>query len=56
MVPQFAVVAAPDAIIVNDGDLTFAKVSFEQRSFRSLAACTMNLEDPLTETVCWNGA
>jgi aminopeptidase N len=56
LVPQFAGGQAPDAIILNDGDLTFAKVRFDDRSFRALAACAVNLGDPLTEAVCWNAA
>jgi aminopeptidase N len=56
VVPQFAGAPAPDAIILNDGDLTFAKVRFDDRSFRTLAECAFSLDDPLTEAVCWNAA
>jgi aminopeptidase N len=45
---------APDAIIVNDGDLTFATIRFDDRSFRALVACAMDVGDPLAEAVCWN--
>jgi aminopeptidase N len=56
VVPGLAGIPAPDAVIVNDGDLTFAKIRFDGRSLRALLACGMDLDDPLTEAVCWNAA
>jgi aminopeptidase N len=47
---------APDAFIVNDGDLTFARLRFDGRTLRALLACDMDMDDPLTEAVCWNAA
>src|SRR5260370_34871884 len=46
----------PDALVVNDGDLTFAKIRFDDRSWRALVACAMDVGDPLTEAVCWGAA
>jgi aminopeptidase N len=54
LVPELNGTPAPDALIVNEGDLTFAKTRFDDWSFRALAACAMDVSDPLTETVCWN--
>jgi aminopeptidase N len=56
LVPELAGTLAPDALIVNDGDLTFARIRFDDRSFHTLSACAMDVGDPLTEAVCWNAA
>jgi aminopeptidase N len=56
VVPELAGAPAPDALIVNDGDLTFAQIRFDSRSLRALLACAMDVDDPLTEAVCWNAA
>jgi len=56
VVPGLAGTPAPDAFIVNDGDLTFARLRFDGRTLRALLACDMDLDDPLTEAVCWNAA
>ncbi len=44
------------ALILNAGDLTFAKVRFDNASWQALTECAMDVGDPLTETVCWNAA
>jgi aminopeptidase N len=46
----------PDAIILNDGDLTFSSIRFDPVSWRSLTDCAMRVGDPITEAVCWNAA
>jgi aminopeptidase N len=56
MVPGLAGAPAPDALIVNDGDLTFARLRFDDRTLHALLACGMDMDDPLTEAVCWNAA
>src|ERR1700744_3020096 len=56
VVPGLAGTPAPDALIVNDGDLTFARLRFDDRTLHALLACDMDLDDPLTEAVCWNAA
>jgi aminopeptidase N len=53
---ELAGTPAPDAVIVNDGSLTFARIRFDSRSWRALAACALDVGDPLTEAVCWNAA
>jgi aminopeptidase N len=55
-VAELAGQPAPDAVILNDGDLTFARTRFDDRSLRSLADCAMDVGDPLTEAVCWTAA
>ena len=44
----------PDAVVVNDGDLTYAEISFDPASLDGLAGAAMDVGDPLTEAVCWD--
>ncbi|MGH2657245.1 MAG: aminopeptidase N [Actinomycetota bacterium] len=39
--------------LVNDDDLTFAKVRFDERSFRTVLDRLGDLEDTLARSVCW---
>jgi aminopeptidase N len=55
-VPGLAGEPVPDALIVNDGGLTFAQIRFDDRSLRALTGCAMDVGDPVTEAVCWNAA
>jgi aminopeptidase N len=48
--------AAPDAVVLNDGDLTLARIRFDAASWRALSACALDVGDPLTEAVLWNAA
>ncbi len=56
VLPELAGSSAPDALVVNDGDETFARIRFDDRSLRALTGCAMDTGDPLTEAVCWNAA
>ncbi|HUR50746.1 MAG TPA: aminopeptidase N [Mycobacteriales bacterium] len=40
-------------VLVNDGDLTFAKVRFDDRSLTTVLAHLGDLEDPLARALCW---
>ncbi|MET7983417.1 MULTISPECIES: aminopeptidase N [unclassified Streptomyces] len=44
----------PDLLLLNDGDLTYAKVRFDTKSFQTLRAALAGLPDPLTRAVVWN--
>jgi aminopeptidase N len=55
-VPVPAGEPAPDAVVLNDGDLTYAEISFDPASLDALAAAAMDVGDPLTEAVCWDAA
>ncbi|MFF3417646.1 aminopeptidase N [Streptomyces sp. NPDC002698] len=44
----------PDLLLLNDGDLTYAKVRFDTRSFQTVRAALAGLPDPLTRAVVWN--
>ncbi|GHE89813.1 aminopeptidase [Streptomyces griseoluteus] len=44
----------PALLILNDGDLTYAKVRFDPESFATLRTSLSGLPDPLTRAVVWN--
>jgi aminopeptidase N len=44
----------PDLLLVNDGDLTFAKLRLDDRSLRTVAAHLHRLPDPLARALCWS--
>ena len=46
----------PDAVVLNDGDLTYAEISFDPATLDALAGAAMDVGDPLTEAVCWDAA
>ena len=46
----------PDAVVLNDGDLTYAELALDPATMDALAAAAMDVGDPLTEAVCWNAA
>jgi aminopeptidase N len=49
-----AVADLPDLLLLNDGDLTFAKVRFDERSLATVLADLRQLADPLARAVCWS--
>jgi aminopeptidase N len=55
-VPEVAGEQPPSALILNDGDLSYARIGFDEATLRALAAAAMDVGDPLTEAVCWNAA
>jgi aminopeptidase N len=44
---------AADLVIVNDDDLTFAKLRFDERSVQTLLGDLSHLPDPLARALCW---
>ncbi|WP_406371010.1 aminopeptidase N [Streptomyces sp. NBC_00647] len=44
----------PDLLLLNDGDLSYAKVRFDTKSFQTVRAALSGLPDPLTRAVVWN--
>jgi aminopeptidase N len=56
LVPSGTGEAVPDALVLNDGDLTYATAGLDERTLRALAAAAMDVGDQLTEAVCWNAA
>jgi aminopeptidase N len=43
----------PDLILLNDDDLTYAVLRFDERSLRTLTTSIGQLADPLARAVCW---
>jgi aminopeptidase N len=43
----------PDLLILNDGDLTYAKVRFDERSLATIRESLHTLEDSLARALCW---
>ncbi|MDT0265058.1 aminopeptidase N [Streptomyces sp. DSM 44915] len=46
----------PDLLVVNDGDLSYAKVRLDERSWATALRTLTSLPDPLSRTVVWNAA
>ncbi|MFH0520150.1 aminopeptidase N [Streptomyces sp. M41] len=44
----------PALLLLNDGDLTYAKVRFDAESFETVRTCLSGLPEPLTRAVVWN--
>jgi aminopeptidase N len=44
----------PALLLLNDGDLTYAKVRFDPESFKTVSAALSGLPEPLTRAVVWN--
>ncbi|MBL3667757.1 aminopeptidase N [Streptomyces sp. M2CJ-2] len=44
----------PALFVLNDGDLTYAKIRFDDQSFRTIQTRLSGLPDPLTRAVVWN--
>ncbi|MFC3576271.1 aminopeptidase N [Streptomyces yaanensis] len=44
----------PALLLLNDGDLTYAKIRFDPESFETLRGALSGLPEPLTRAVVWN--
>ncbi len=55
-VPQLVGVRQPDLLLVNDGDLTFAKVRLDARSWATATRHIGELSDPLARAIIWGAA
>ena len=44
--------ARPDLILVNDDDLTYAKIRLDDHSLATLASCAGAFTDPLPAALC----
>jgi aminopeptidase N len=54
--PELVGVQQPDLVLLNDDDLTYAKVRLDERSLRSLVDAIHLLPSPLARAVCWGAA
>jgi aminopeptidase N len=46
-------VTPADLVLLNDRDLTFAKIRFDERSLATVLTGLARLEDPLARALCW---
>jgi aminopeptidase N len=52
-VPQLAGQAAPDLILLNDGDLTYTKIALDERSLSTLKTHLAGLDEPEARAILW---
>jgi aminopeptidase N len=55
-VPELVGVQQPDLLLLNDDDLTYAKIRLDDRSRETLIASMGEFRDPLARTLCWAAA
>ncbi|MEU5207747.1 aminopeptidase N [Streptomyces sp. NPDC020742] len=53
VVPELAGRERPELILVNDDDLTYCKVRFDEGSLATLRARLGDLTDPMARALCW---
>jgi aminopeptidase N len=46
----------PDLLLLNDGDLTYAKIRLDERSLSTVVHGLRNLDDSLARALCWGAA
>ncbi len=54
VVAELAGAEAPDLILVNDDDLTYCKIRFDETSLATLRAHLGAITDPLARALCWS--
>jgi aminopeptidase N len=55
-VPELVGQAQPDLVLLNDGDLTYAKVRLDERSLRTLVQHVDGCDDSLARALCYGAA
>jgi aminopeptidase N len=55
-VPDLVGRRRPDLVLLNDGDLTYAKIRLDERSLRTVVDNIDTLEDSLARALCWGAA
>ncbi|MEW2550609.1 aminopeptidase N [Streptomyces zhihengii] len=53
-VPGLAGAERPDLVLVNDEDLTYCKIRFDEGSLATLRAHLGDIDDPLARALCWS--
>jgi len=56
VVPELAGQARPDLVLVNDEDLTYAKIRLDDHSLRTLVDSIGEFTDSLPAALCWSAA
>ncbi|WP_128376673.1 aminopeptidase N [Streptomyces cavernae] len=54
LVRELAGQEAPELVLVNDDDLTYCKIRFDEESLATLHAHLGDLTDPLARALCWS--
>jgi aminopeptidase N len=54
VVAELAGEAAPELVLVNDDDLTYCKIRFDETSLETLREHLGDLTDPLARALCWS--
>jgi aminopeptidase N len=55
-VPDLVGERVPDLVLVNDDDLTYARIRLDERSLDTLVQRLGHLRDPLARALCWGAA
>ena len=55
-IPQLSEQKVADLLLINDRDLTYAKVRFDARSLQTLKVHIGKISDPLARALCWAAA
>ena len=55
-VPDFVGERVPDLVLVNDDDLTYARIRLDDRSLETVVQRLGALRDPLARALCWGAA
>ncbi|MFD4790413.1 aminopeptidase N [Streptomyces sp. NPDC058459] len=54
VLPELAGAEVPDLVLVNDDDLTYCKIRFDETSLATLREHLGDLTDPLARALCWS--
>ncbi len=54
--PQMVGQVQPDLLLLNDQDLAYAKIRFDQRSMNTLIESINHIDDDLARVLCWSAA
>ena len=55
-VPELTGHRRPDLVLLNDGDLAYAKIRLDERSLRTAIAHLKDISDPLARSLVWGAA
>ena len=55
-IPELVGTRQPDLLLLNDGDLTYAKIRLDERSLATVVDGISRLDDSLARALCWGAA
>ena len=55
-VPELEGESVADLFLINDGDLSYAKIRFDEKSITTLKSHLGRFKDPLARALCWSAA